>query len=311
MLCIHHRGSTMRTSFQILLVVIAVATSTAEDATTRSTITMANGLKLPFVNLGGVASRPSNYTSWLSLGGRGLDTALTYGDDVQKQVAAAIKSSAVPREDIFLTTKVPCCPNKEVSHCQQSEFNRTVAETVARDVALLGKPLDMMLLHWPCDTMEETVSAYRGLEAALEQGLVRSIGVSNFGVNALQALLAKTEVKPAVNQCGYSIGAHNETHNPALGGDDATAKFCAKNGIVFQAYSPLGGLDGIDVFKNPTVTAVAHKHKKSPAQVALRWLVQQDIAFVTAAENPVYQVQDMDVFSFNLTQAEMKTLGGL
>ena len=78
-------------------------------------------------------------------------------------------------------------------------------------------------------------------------------------------------VKPSVNQCGHSVGAHNNTHNPRIGGDDATAKFCAEHGISYSAYSPLGGLSGLDIYKNPRVVAIAKTHNKSPAQVALRW----------------------------------------
>ena len=78
-------------------------------------------------------------------------------------------------------------------------------------------------------------------------------------------------VKPAVNQCGHSVGAHNSTHNPKYGGSDVTAKFCADHDISYSAYSPLGGLSGLDIYNNPRVVAIAKAHDKSPAQVALRW----------------------------------------
>merc|ERR1719272_2395825 len=175
------------------------------------------------------------------------------------------------------------------------------------DLKLLG-PVDLILLHWPCTTHEATLAAYSGLEDALAAGKTRAIGVSNFNATLLDALLPQMKVKPAVNQCGHSIGAHNASHNPLLGGGDDTVKFCKANGISYSAYSPLGGLTGTDVFKDPTVIAVGKAHNVSPAQVALKWLVQQNITVVTAADNAEYIKEDIDLFSFELTVAEMATL---
>eukprot|EP00658_Telonema_sp_P-2_P015765 TRINITY_DN1608_c0_g4_i19.p1 TRINITY_DN1608_c0_g4~~TRINITY_DN1608_c0_g4_i19.p1 ORF type:complete len:291 (+),score=66.58 TRINITY_DN1608_c0_g4_i19:182-1054(+) len=265
---------------------------------------------MPLVNLGGVDKfDPSNFSSWLALGGRGIDTALVYGDQTQAKVAAAIRASRVPRDEIFLTTKVPCCPMKQVGAMCEGEFNGTTAQNIAKDVAILGAPIDMLLLHWPCDQFEDTLKAYAGMEEALAQGLVRAIGVSNFDSALLKEFLPKVKVKPAVNQCGHSIGSHNATR--PFGGDDDTATFCAENGIVYSAYSPLGGLSHIDVMHNPAVVATAKTHNVSTAQVALRWLVQQKIAVVTAANNPEYQKEDMDLFSFSLSDDEMRTLAAI
>lgn len=87
--------------------------------------------------------------------------------------------------------------------------------------------------------------------------------------------------------------------------------FCQKNGISYSAYSPLGGLTGTDIFKDPTVIAIGKSHKRSAAQVALRWLVQQKISIVTAADTAEYCSEDMDLFDFELTAAEMATLGAI
>lgn len=282
----------------------------ATPAALTAAVAIAPGVELPMVNLGGVISRPSNYTSWLQMGGVGLDTALSYGDATQKQVASAIAQSGLQRDKIFLTTKVPCCPTSIKGYCDNPELNHTIEDVIARDVALLGH-IDLLLLHWPCDTFEATQTAYAGLEAALEQGITRAIGVSNFNASLLAALLPTVKAKPSVNQCGHSIGAHNASHNPAFGGDDETVKFCQKHGIVYEAYTPLGGLSGLDIYKDPTVIAIGQKHGVSPAQVAIRWLVQQKIAVVTAAHSAAYQAEDMDVFSFELTDDEMQTLAEL
>jgi 2,5-diketo-D-gluconate reductase A len=268
---------------------------------------LANGVSMPFVNLGGVSSSPSNYSAFLELGGRGLDTALTYGDAIQRDIAAAITQSTVPREDIFLTTKVPCCPEAWGGDCAKPEFSKGVAANIALDVKILGS-IDLLLLHWPCagvDAVEDTLAAWRGLEAALNAGVTRAIGVSNFNASFLETLLPRMKTKPAVNQCGHSIG---NTQNTLNGGDDRTVEWCQANGISYSAYSPLGGLSGIDILKNLDVLAIAHAHTVSAAQVALRWLVQQNISVVTAASNPAYIREDIDVFSFVLTPAEMATL---
>lgn len=292
----------------LLSTVTIVSMAAAHDSTT---VEIAPGVLMPFANLGGVRDRPSNYSKWLALGGRGLDTALTYGDDVQNEVAAAVKASSVARPEIFLTTKIPCCPSRS-EHCEDAEFNGTASADVNRDLAILGK-VDLILLHWPCSTYEQTIVAYEGLQKALKNGKTRSIGVSNFNHSLLRRMLDddRVTVKPAVNQCGHSVGAHNNSHNPAFGGDDDTVKFCAENGISYSAYSPLGGLNGLDIYDNPVVIAIGKAHGVSAAQVALRWLVQQNITVVTAAEKASYEAEDMDIFSFALTTEEMGQLAAL
>ena len=279
----------------------------------KRTVTIAPGVEMPLANLGGVSSAPSNYSAWLDVGGRGIDTALTYGDATQKSVAAAMAATAVARKDIFLTSKVPCChdyPIPGIAHDCQGEYNGTALDSIKKDFAILGQ-MDLILLHWPCATTEQTVAAYADLETALEQGMTRAIGVSNFNASLLDAMIPAVKVPPAVNQCGHSIGAHNASHNPTLGGDDATVQWCAAHGVSYSAYSPLGGLDGLDIFNDPTVKRIAAVHSVSPAQVALRWLVQQEISIVTAADSEAYCAEDVDLFSFELTAAEMDTLAAL
>jgi len=288
---------------------LLATTAIAQDDTT---IEIAPGVLMPYVNLGGVVSAPSNYTEWLALGGRGIDTALTYGDVVQKKVAQALQATSVPRSEIFVTTKVPCCPLKQSSKCKDPEYDGSIAADIAADIAILGN-VDLMLLHWPCNTYEQTLQAYTDLEKALEQGVTRAIGVSNFNASLLARLKDDVTTQPAVNQCGHSVGAHNETHNPQIGGDDATAAYCSKWGISYSAYSPLGGLSKLDIYKNPTVKEIASSFNPpiSPAQVALRWLIQQKITAVTAANNKDYLAEDMDVFSFHLSKNDMSRLTAL
>ena len=122
--------------------------------------------------------------------------------------------------------------------------------------------------------------------------------MSNFNVSQLVQLLAATTVKPAVNPCELSIGDY----------DNETLGFCQRNGITYEAYSPLGGLSGVDVLGDADVRAIAQRHGKSAAQVALRWVVQRDVPFVTAGTNETYMREDLDVFDFTLDDHEMSLL---
>merc|ERR1712087_542312 len=115
-----------------------------------------------------------------------------------------------------------------------------------------------------------------------------------------------------MGQCNHAIANHNESHNPTRGGDDKTVKYCQEHGIVYSAYSPFEGLSGEDVFKLPEVKAIAKAHNVSGAQIALKWLTQQNITVVTAAHKPSYIAEDLDLWSFgDLTPAEMDTLSSI
>jgi diketogulonate reductase-like aldo/keto reductase len=284
----------------IILAVLAVAASSAVGPT----IDIAPGVSMPMASLGGVLSRPSNYSAWLSpaVGGKALDTALSYGTAVQTAVGAALASSGLARREVFLTTKIPCCPDGVAQHTQFScddpgAGNATLA--LERDLRELGVAVvDLALLHWPCTDMAQSIAAYRALEAFQRAGKARAIGVSNFNSSQLAALLAAATVPPAVNQCEFSIGDH----------DDATLAFCARHGITYEAYSPLGGLSHVDVLGDADVLAIAAAHGVSAAQVALRWVVQQGVPFVTAATNATYMAEDLDLFGFALSDDEMRTL---
>lgn len=277
---------------------------------------IAPGVTMPFVNLGGVHSHPGNFSAWLSLGGTGLDTAMLYGDDIQVQVGDAIKGSG-QRGDLFVTTKVPCCPTGGIGAAWCDWYVKEFADLDAYtrgsiDLRLLGiEYADLMLMHWPCSDEADTIKTYRALEAFQLAGKARAIGISNFNSSAIDALYAAPgglRVLPAVNQNGFSIAGHNSTLN---GRDMATLAKCNEKNITFSAYSPLGGLTGVDVLGNPTVIAVGKAHNKSSAQVALRWVTQQGVVAVTSATNPEYLAEDLDIFDFTLSDAEMATLAAI
>lgn len=242
-----------------------------------------------------------------------MDTALCYGNDAQADVASAIESKMVSRSEIFVTTKVPCCPSDiypySTEQCKTLRgFNQTdtnIAETIEKVGA--GQ-VDLLLLHWPCNDFEGTLFAYRAMEAVLSQGRVRAIGVSNFNASLLDALQKQTNVKPAVTQNAYSVGNHAK--NTQLGSDDGTLKYCKDNGITLSAWAPLGHTSqtGTSIFNNSVVKDIADTHNKSAAQIALRWDIQEGILPVTSGENPEHIREDLDLFDFKLTNDDMARL---
>ena len=237
---------------------VSASLASSHDATR---VEIAPGVLMPYMNLGGVKSSPSNYSLWLQLGGRGLDTALTYGDDIQREVGQAVAASGLLRSEIFVISKVPCCPNKKF--CADNRTNATA--DVETDLRLLGLDYaDLILLHWTCDSVADAVNAYRALEDFAISGKARAIGISNFNASAIAALYdAKLRVPPAVNQCGFSVGDHNW---PPLGSDLETLATCRERGITYSAYSPLGGLSPADPLHNKEVLSIAASHGKSAAQ---------------------------------------------
>ena len=264
-----------------------------------------------------------NHSLFISLGGRSLDTALDYGDDKQAEVGAAIRASGLPRSEFFVTTKIPCCPSAFVAdstysqHCHVRRSPEQTAADIAHDLQMLGLSyVDAMLMHWPCDSTADVVSTWRVMEAMALNGTARAIGVSNFNSSAVETLVAHARVKPALNQVAYSIADHTGVpyRNQTWGRDDATRALCKRLGITYQAYSPLGGwaLGGTSrVLHDPTVLAVAAAHNRSAAAVALRWVVQQGVPVVTSSDKAEYDEEDLAVFDFNLTAAEMERLAAV
>jgi len=148
--------------------------------------------------------------------------------------------------------------------------------------------------------------------------LARAIGVSNFNASALKRLLRHARTKPAVVQNALSVAGHPAPHRgegtacsegaPLYGSDDATLRFARRHRITFAAYSPLGSISRVDVLGHPVVREVAAAHGKTPAQVALKWLVQQGIAAVTNTARPKHAAEALDLGSFTLSAREMRAL---
>lgn len=272
--------------------------ATATGITTNSTVEIAPGVFMPRVSMG--HSDSSAKTSkqvaalWLSLGGRGLDTARSYHN--QDQVGAAIRESGLDRSSVFITTKIACAGNASGA-----------AAMIDGDLKMLGYPsVDLLLIHRPnsypghpeqCHDPAMIAATWKAMEAAKAAGKARAIGVSNFNSSQLAALLDTAVTPPVVNQCLLSIGKK----------DEPTISFCQAHDIVYEAYSPLRGGE----MSLPAVKAIAAAHGKSGAQVVLRWVLQQGHVLATSADNADYDKEDLDVFSWALTDKEMATLSAL
>ena len=193
-----------------------------------------------------------------------------------------------------------------------NKLGNNTADQFHHDLATLKLDyVDLLLLHWPCDTVEDNIQTYQLMESYVRSGKARAIGLSNFNAAKIEELLPHVSIKPSLNQCAFSIAGHTADE---WGRDDTTVAMCKKYNITFQAYSPLGGwaLGGTArVLGDPTVKAVAAAHNRSTAQVALRWVVQQGIVAVTASNEKAFDVADLALWDFSLTEKEMVTLAAL
>ncbi|HEU5417343.1 MAG TPA: aldo/keto reductase [Streptosporangiaceae bacterium] len=254
--------------------------------------TLNTGHQIPLLGLGTYPmngeSGAAAMTRAISMGYRLLDTAAKYENEAA--VGEAIRRSGVGRAELFVTTKL-----------RGAEHGR--AETrvaVHASLERLGLDyLDLYLIHWPLPMVGRFVESYETMLELAAEGLIRSAGVSNFAPAHITALLDATGVAPAVNQIELS---------PALARTD-TRKWLDAAGVVTQAWSPLG-LDH-RVPEAPAVIAAARAHDMTPAQVILRWEVQQGIVAIPKSADEERQRANLDVFGFELTDNEMAALAGL
>ncbi len=266
-------------------------------------LTLNNGVTMPTLGLGVLQSPPEETAAAvetaLNVGYRHIDTAAAYRNE--RQVGEGIRRSGVAREDIFIETKV-----------WVSDYGLdTTLHAFEKATGKLGvETLDLLILHQPAPSrFDATVAAYRALEQLLADGKVRAIGISNFMPHHLERLLAEVEVVPAVNQV--------ELHPYFSQLDVQRAN--AAHGILTQAWSPIGGItfypgwgDGKrSVMQDPTIGEIAAAHGKSPAQVMLRWGIQEGRSVIPKSVNPERIAQNFDVFDFELTADEIARIDAL
>ncbi|WP_421723569.1 aldo/keto reductase [Bauldia sp.] len=223
----------------------------------------------------------------LRVGYRHIDTAAGYQNE--DAVGSAIRGSDIPRDDIFLTTKVS--PDDLADADLQRSADRSLAQLGLDHV-------DLLLIHWPSKTIP-VAHTIRSLNRALERGVTRFIGVSNFTTALLEEAWAATDTPLLTNQCEY---------HPYLN-QDKVLSACREKGMLFTAYSPLAREGVLD---DPVIREIATRHGRTPAQIVLRWDVQQDsVVAIPKSSQPANIAANFAVFDFSLTDDEMAAISGL
>ncbi|MHA7984827.1 aldo/keto reductase [Rathayibacter sp. CAU 1779] len=266
-------------------------------------LTLNNGVTMPALGFGVFQSAPEvtaqAVETALNVGYRHIDTAAAYGNE--REVGEGIRRSGVPRDDVFIETKV---------WVSDYGYDQTL-HAFEKAVGKLGiETLDLLILHQPApDRFDKTIAAYKALETLLADGRVRSIGVSNFIPEKLQELVDATRIVPAVNQ----VELHPYFRQPDVQAADA------EHGVITQAWSPIGGItfypgygdERRSVMDDPTLQELAATHAKSPAQVMLRWHLQQGRSAIPKSTNPERIAQNFDVFDFELSAEELARIDAL
>lgn len=268
------------------------------------TLTLNNGVSMPALGYGVFQTPPDEtaiaVTEALRVGYRHIDTAAAYFNEAG--VGAALAASDIPRDDLFIETKV------WVSDYGYDETLHAFDKATAK----LGiDHLDLFILHQPAPSRwDQTVAAYRALESLYADGKVRAMGVSNFMPDHLSRLVEATQVVPAVNQ----IEVHPYFQQPEL------QALNAQHGIISQAWSPIGGItfypgwgddDRRSTLQDPTITRIAEEHDRTPAQVMLRWHIQAGRSAIPKSVTPARIAENFDVFGFTLSGADMAAIDAL
>lgn len=233
----------------------------------------------------------------LNVGYRLIDTAAVYGNE--QEVGEAIRRSGIERSEIFVETKLWI---SDYGYDQALHSFEKSARKLGVDY------IDLLLLHQPLTAdFERTLGAYKALEELLADGKVRAIGVSNFMPDVLNRLIDATDVLPAVNQ----IEGHPYFSQPEVQQANAT------HGILTQAWSPMGGITSYrgdssrSTFNEPVLGEIAAAHGKSPAQVMLRWHLQERRSAIPKSVKPARIAQNFEVFDFELSTEELATIDAL
>lgn len=255
-----------------------------------SKVKLRGGVEIPVLGLGVFQARAGEETRravrWaLEAGYRHVDTARFY--DNEADVGAAIRESGVPRDEVFVTTKL-----WNTDHGYDSTL-RAAAGSLAR----LGLDhVDLYLVHWPVVGLR--LDTWRAMERLLGEGKARAIGVSNYMIRHLEELLGAAKVAPAVNQIELS---------PFLYPQDLV-RYCEGKGIVIEAYSPLTRGRRLG---HPAIVAAAKKHGRTPAQILIRWAIEHGFVVLPKSSRKERIEENARVFDFSLGPEEMRVLDGL
>lgn len=258
--------------------------------TLTSTAKLANGVEIPYLGLGVYASAPGHETlnavlSALETGYRHIDTARIYNNEAD--VGQAIRESGLPREQVFVTTKLWNSDHgfdNALKACSES-LNRLGLDYV-----------DLYLIHWPVEG--HRAETWKALEKLMDDGYCRAIGVSNFTIRHLNELTAGARVAPLVNQVEFSPFLYQRE----------LLEYCRSHNIQLEAYSPLTRGQRLN---HPAVVQIAQRHGKSPAQILIRWALEHRIVVIPKSVNPERIQENAEVFDFVLSQEDLKLLDSL
>lgn len=248
---------------------------------------LANGVQMPVLGLGVYQTKKGEETQravrWaLEAGYRHIDTAAFYNNE--KDVGEAIRASRIPREEIFITTKLWITGFLD----PQAAFEKSLRELG------LGY-IDLYLIHWPFPGKQR---AWQKLEQIYAKGDVKAIGVSNYSIKHLAELKKEATIQPMVNQVEFSPFLYQET----------LLAYCESQEIVLEAYSPLTRGKRLD---DPLIEALAKKYQKTRAQIMIRWSVQHGLVVIPKSSKQERIIENIDVFDFEIDAADMKKLDGL
>lgn len=256
----------------------------------QSKTTLSNGVKMPLFGLGLYKAENGEevqgaMANGLEAGYRLFDTAAFYKNE--EGVGNALNQTNVPREQIFITTKL---------WNSDQGFQQTLTAFETSLQLMKQEYLDLYLIHWPIPA--KTIETWRALEKLYETGKVRAIGVSNFTINQLKQLLEIAEVPPMVNQVEF---------HPRLQQEELQ-EFCRDNNILYQAWSPL--MQG-EALKIGEIMCLAEKYGKSEAQIILRWMLQKGISTIPKSVHKWRIFNNADLFTFELSDQDMEEMDRL
>ena len=252
------------------------------------TVEMNNGVKIPVIGFGVYLIRGNEciecVKNAIEVGYRHIDTAQYYGNE--REVGEGIRRSGVPREQIFVTTKVAT-----------SGYAAT-KEGIQQSLQRFGfNYFDLIIIHWQ---MEDSLGTYKALEEAYQQGKCRAIGLSNFDRRAFLEIYKNFKTKPVINQIETHLYfTQKKMHN-----------FLAKYGCIHESWSPFGG-SGARMLQDNTLKMVAAKYNKTPAQVLLRYLLHLGIVVIPKTVNKNRMIENLNIFNFKLTEEDIKILDKL
>ena len=253
-------------------------------------ITLNNGVKMPQLGYGVYQVNPDEcercVTDAISLGYRLIDTAQAYHNE--EGVGNAIRKCGVPREELFIVTKIWIC------NAGEEKAYASILESLRK---LQTEYIDLLLIHQP---FGDYYGTYRAMERAYREGKVRAIGVSNFYPDRFIDLQAHVEVKPAVNQVETHVFNQQQTAN----------EYMKKYGCQIMSWGPFAeGLNGF--FSNPLLKAIGERHGKTLAQTALRYLLQRGVVIIPKSTHKERMAENLNVFDFELTDEEMSEIAKL